>query len=138
VNQQGLVEVSLDNCCAVAVTLSDLLYDLFDFLQVVRDLNTAATVRILSWLDDPDVCVTFLRFVLVKNLDKTLVFRVIWRFNMEGKWNRHFKGVKIKTAVVVANVHKKSFFVCKVEVVFEFAVYQTRAVLAHSLPQEGC
>lgn len=57
---------------------------------------------------------------------------------MERKWNRYFEGVLAKTAVVVADVHKKGFLVGQVEVVFKFGVYQLRPTFSHSLLQEVC
>jgi hypothetical protein len=101
-------------------------------------LDTTATIGIFPRLDDPDVCVAFLLLILVKYLDKTLVFWVIRRFYVERKWNCHFEGILAKTAVVVANVHKKSFLVSQMEIIFELAVYQTRTAFPHSLLQEVC
>lgn len=59
-DQQGLIQVLLYNCSPTSATAGELLYFLSNFIQRAGDLNSGASVRILTRFNDPNVSVILL------------------------------------------------------------------------------
>ena len=111
-NEQRFIKILLNDRCSIAVFRRQLLYDVPNFTKAVCYLDSCSSVRIFTWLDNPNICV-FLLLKLFVSTSEPIVFGItsMRSLDVESQWNGDFEWIDSHRSVVCAHIQEQSFFV---------------------------
>ena len=83
-----------------------------DLAQTTSYLNTSASIRVFTWLDDPNIGILLLLKLLVRPRElNVLRVRAVGALNIEGKRYGNLEWVDAHSSVVVADVEEQRLLV---------------------------
>lgn len=103
-----------------------MLDDIANVSKGTRYLNTSPSIRIFSWLDNPNVRIFLLLELLVRSTELAILcITIVWRLHVESQGNGNFKRIDAHRTIVHAYVKEESLFVRKVIIIVQSIVDQS-------------
>lgn len=115
------MQILLNDSCSPR-WLSVLHNQRLNFRQTISNFYSAASIRIFSWFDDPDVWMMLLFFQLVKFLYELCETWIIHWLNMIGQGYSDLKRIQAQFLIVQMQIQKQSFLIAQVEIVLQSTV----------------
>lgn len=112
-DQQWSLYIFLDDGSPSALRPTD---QVFNLIQAITDLDPTAPIRIFAWFYYPD------RLISIEVLNKPLILRVLYWFNVKSQRDRNFKRVHTDWFVIVGHIQKECFFIGQVEIILKSVV----------------
>lgn len=111
-DKQRLLKVFLHDACSVASWLRQRVNYLTDFWQALSNLDSNASVSVLTWFDYPNVLIFLslvISFVVIKELCILGIIRAT--LNVERQRNSALKRVQTQSSVVVVHINEQRFLI---------------------------
>ena len=111
-NEQWFVEILLNDRCSITVLGGQLLDDVSNLTQTVGYLDSSSSVRVLTWFDDPNICIFLLLKLLVGTREPiVLCVSCVRSLHIESQRNSDFEWIDAHRSVVGAHIQEQRFFV---------------------------